>query len=73
MFVYLSIGPSNPEETSQRKHKSLLSKNTGKNKQRGSVRDDILWIYAPTEGVRGENDGAAGLGRACDVGSEAPW
>lgn len=26
-----------------------------------------------TEDVGGENDGAAGLGRACDVGFEAPW
>jgi len=39
---------------------------------KGSVRDDI-WICALTEDVGGENDGAAGLGPACDVGSEAPW
>lgn len=33
----------------------------------------MIWICAPTEDVGGENDGAPGLGRACDVGSEAPW
>jgi hypothetical protein len=72
MFAYLSIGPSNPEKINQSKHKSLLSKTTAKT-IKASVRDLIIWIYAPTEGVRGENDGAAGRGRACDVGSEAPW
>ena len=32
-----------------------------------------IWTDAQTEDVGGEDDGAAGLGRAGDVGSEAPW
>ena len=73
--MYLSIGASNPEEIRQGNtgmfYVYCQKMHTQRGKDTERLRD--IWTDAQTEDVGGEDDGAAGLGRAGDVGSEAPW